>query len=676
MPVELSDDLEHVLLAQIQDAEDFSQNELASKREKTWRYYNGQIDIKAPRDRSAVVRPEVRNAVEMMMPQIMGVFASAPVVVEFSSKIDPALAEEATEKINCIFWDDNDGWVVLHDAIKDSLVTRCAGFKVHLLEKEYVEGSDVLSMEGEQDDKDELGGLLGGDTQVSRWEANPNMRFQVEVVPTEELLIDRFAKDAESATLVGQKSRPRLGDLVQMGFPAEKLKTYGASEDSVQQQTDTARTGYNTDSGSSGADPSQWQLRKVEFTETFHRVDINDDGELERVQVCCIGDDILQVEEVQEQPYILFSSIRIPHTAVGRCPGELLIDNQDFESVLMRQTLDNLFWSNNPAIGVLRNAVNPFQVDNWGFGSVIDQRVPNAVQVYQLPFFADKILPMFEFFSQQKEQLVGISKASAGLDVNAFRNQTAAAAVGMLNAAQRQIEMLARVIAQTGLVPLFKKLFKLIYSRPWPYGMKINVGLGNGSMTEKFMILGQLKQAQEAVLMQLGPDNPLCSMMQYGFTLNETAKLAPYYPANAFFNPPSVIAQKLQEEQQKPDQPKPDPKMLEAQAKVQETQQRMELDKQKAGLEAQKTQIEIAAAREKQNAALQTDRAKASGQIENQRKKVTGELAIKQQEMIAEANLAEQELVVESQLEELKIRNEAKAGQGVLRRKKIKAPKA
>src|SRR5438093_12603589 len=113
--VKLTDELEAVILAQIQDAEDFSQNELASKREKTWRYYDGQVDIKPPRDRSKVVRPEVRNAVEMMMPQLMGLFASSQIVVELFSKTHPLLAHEATEKINDVFWQYNDGWLILHD---------------------------------------------------------------------------------------------------------------------------------------------------------------------------------------------------------------------------------------------------------------------------------------------------------------------------------------------------------------------------------------------------------------------------------------------------------------------------------------------------------------------------------------------------------------------------------
>jgi hypothetical protein len=97
--------------------------------------------------------------------------------------------------------------------------------------------------------------------------------------------------------------------------------------------------------------------------------------------------------------------------------------------------------------------------------------------------------------------------------------------------------------------------------------MIVNVAISKSSDEEKFAILAQLAGKQEQIMQTLGPSNPLVSMQQYSNTLTRMIELAGFKDANAFINtqvPPMPPAQ--------PEQQKPDPAELLAQAEAMKAQ--------------------------------------------------------------------------------------------------------
>jgi hypothetical protein len=142
-----------------------------------------------------------------------------------------------------------------------------------------------------------------------------------------------------------------------------------------------------------------------------------------------------------------------------------------------------------------------------------------------------------------------------------------------VSASQSQLEMIARVLAQTGVVRLFKGLLKLIKThqdqartvklrgtwaevdpRAWNGEMDaaVNTALGRGTDTEKMAMLALISQKQETIMQTLGPYNQLCTPREYRETLAEMVTLAGYYNPDRFFLPIEIgqVIEKMNQELQ------------------------------------------------------------------------------------------------------------------------------
>lgn len=73
------------------------------------------------------------DTVEWAMPGIMEALSGADDIVSFKAKRpgDEKDAEDATKYANHIFYEENDGFVTLHDAVKSCLIARMGVVKVY-----------------------------------------------------------------------------------------------------------------------------------------------------------------------------------------------------------------------------------------------------------------------------------------------------------------------------------------------------------------------------------------------------------------------------------------------------------------------------------------------------------------------------------------------------------------
>jgi len=95
----------------------------------------------------------------------------------------------------------------------------------------------------------------------------------------------------------------------------------------------------------------------------------------------------------------------------------------------------------------------------------------------------------------------------------------------------------------------------------------INVGISKNSDEEKFQVLTSLAQKQEQIMQTLGPQNPLVNLQQYANTLTKMIEMAGFQDAQSFINtqvPPMPP--------QSPEEQKPDPAEILAQAEAQKAQ--------------------------------------------------------------------------------------------------------
>lgn len=614
---------------------------------------------------------------------------------------DVATAEQATDYCNYIFNRDNPGFTILNTWIKDGLLSKTGVVKFWWDETEKVEASDFTGLDDQTFmalmaavDGDEARSIIahraypmddsaqppsmegqgaGGvpmvpgqppavilhDVTVER--RTKDGRIKIVPVPPEEFLIDRNARDEENAVLVSHRREMPVGDLVAMGFTWDELEGLGAGDQTTDLQTNQeviARRVETDTNRQASLDPAQ---RPVTVYDTWMRIDRDGDGipELRHLIVAGPGCKILRDEPTDHVPFACWCPVPVTHTFFGKSIADLTIDLQRIKSVIMRQVLDNLVLANHPRMAVVEGQVNMDDVLNEELGAIYRMRAAGMVQPLAVPFVASQSFPVLEYLDTVKESRTGLSRASMGLNPDSLQSTTKAAVSATISAAQGKVEMLARLFAEQGLKKLFRGMLRLICKhqdrarmirlrdqwvpidpRHWNAEMDciVNVGLGNGREEEKLQALMLVKQTQEGIIQQYGPNNPMVSLPQYRATLSAILEIAGYRDSGKFFlEPPANMPQQP---------PAPDPKIVEAQTKAQIAMQQAQAS---AALDQQKAQQSLALDQARLEGEMAMQRYRIDQEMALKREQFQAELALRQSQMIAEAQLAQQGQLLDAQ---------------------------
>lgn len=629
------------------DAENWLQQDISPERERAHKYYNGECDLPAQKNRSKFVMRVVRDTIEQTVPQLMRIFTGGTDIVSFrSDSMDPKKqqdAQDATDAVSHVFWNLNPGWLNIQDFVRDALKAKMGWFKVY-------EREEMRVREREFQGPIEQFFMVAGGDDVEVIEANveeipgPYMMPQrvvsatlkvterkrkicIETIPPEEMLCDRGARSTEygSFKLLGQKTVKMVSDVIEMGVDEETALKYagsgssGASSDHMDQER-RARRGGSQDpledrtSGDKATQP-------IAVYDLWVRIDRDGDGFAELRHVVGIGEGPAEIVEdtlADDHPYCGSPAIAIEHNVVGESMADNVMDLQDVETQITRQVLDNLVLVNNPRRKAVKNSYDRDALITNGFNTIYEVDHPDSITWDVTPFIGDKALMVREAFNETRAERTGISKESMGLAAQNLQASSEVGVLAVLGAGQTQPEMIAATIAHRAFVPLARKILALVKStqsgqemlirkggqyktvnpHDWPEDMELEVmvGLGTGSRDENLVALQMIKQEQKEILLTLGPDNPLCTPDQYAHTLARIAQLTGVGPSTSFFNPPETVkqltAQKMQEAAMKP--PPPDPRMekvkLDHQAKMAKNQGDAQLAAWKARTDAQTKQ--------------------------------------------------------------------------------------
>ena len=146
---------ENYIQAMISDSVDYESTVLAGRRDTAQNYYYGKLPglnsdngndrtetmiIEDPNatygeilgydqeqaNRSTYVSMDVRDAIMLMMPALIRLFAASenPVFLVPRSQAQVEMAEQATTYTNYVFWNDNKGFLILYGALKDALTVK------------------------------------------------------------------------------------------------------------------------------------------------------------------------------------------------------------------------------------------------------------------------------------------------------------------------------------------------------------------------------------------------------------------------------------------------------------------------------------------------------------------------------------------------------------------------
>jgi hypothetical protein len=632
----------------VKDCENY-RDELSVDRIKAMEYYDGEMkDTPADANRSKVVSRDVRAAIKKVLPSLIRTILGNDKVVEYQpvNEGDEAAAEQATDYVNFVVFPESDGYDAVQDAAHDALKLRNGVIRWWYDKKRKVQVSKHTGLDEqalvqlvadddvevlEQEQYEEQIDTPQGPQPVTLY--NVKIRrvseygcTKLAAVPLEEFLIHPDAISIDDSPITGMKTRLRRSDLVEMGYDREKVDSFPASGSDIDEEEEEftrRRDAFDEN------DSIVKALQEVDYYELYVKIDADDDGIAELRRMCFAGGlaevNLLDDEEWDEVPFADLIVERRPHQREGNSVTDDMAEIQRVKTVLMRQTLDNLYWQNNQQPIVQEGTIaNPEAVLNPKFGQPIRVNqgvdVQSAVGYNIVPMVADKSFAMLSYLDQEATDRTGISDASSGMAPGALQNMTAKASAMIEAAGIGQTELMVRTFAQ-GLKRVFQGLLRLVIKhqdkprivrlrnqwvtfdpRQWNAEMDctVNTGLGAGTRERDMMMMQVVGQQQEKLLAAYGPvNNPYVSAENIWNSVSRGVEAAGLRTPDLYFTKPTP---EQIDQLQKAQASKPDPEMEKVKIKAQADQQKAQLDaqlqrekmQQEAQLETQRIQQEMA----------------------------------------------------------------------------------
>lgn len=671
------DELAQFLDENEQRSVSYLNSELAAEQEKAINAYYRRPYGDERVGRSQVVDGTVAVTIDNAVAAILKPFVSAETSVEYEpvGPEDEEAAAQATEFVNYVFQKECNGFLVLHDWIKEALLLKLGIVKVYWEDKtrprqEQLQvdamQAEMLAGEGAEVYGPDESGLFTA--LVTRDYEDGCIR--VENVPVEEYRISPLARPGCTPPYEAHVRNVPRSDVIDMGFDADMVYALSAYTKSATEDARKRARYRDEDAGMIDVEvPGDKSRELIQIAEEYALIDYDGDGISELRKIIRCGDVILWNEEVDEGPFARLCPIPMPHKITGLSLADVVLDDQRVSTVVLRQSLDNLYLANSPRVIVPRRAM----MDD---GSTIDDLMnpaPGApirtdaepIVPFAIPFVADKSFAFLDYISTKAEQKSGVSQVGQGIDQNALKKsgQSTATEMAIIESGKNaRVEMIARIFAETGIKDLFRKMLRLFVAhqprakvirlrnewvpidpRSWNAEMDVTiaVGLGVGNKVE------QMTQAQVVLeAMNALGQTPYASLINGEKVYNALKRL---FTAAGIKNTDQFLVDPPRDEQGnaiEPEQP-PDPEMMKVQAQAQLDQAKLQGEQQMnaAKLEMQRDEAELK---------LQLQRDEAAAEIELARQKAEAEFALAQAKMNQEIELAERRMQMEERLAERK----------------------
>jgi len=636
--------------------------EIAEQQERAIDYYYHRMPDMPPLEGSSgVVTDTVQVTVDDAMAQVLKPFVSAEEFALFEAvgPEDAEQAEQANAYVNHVLHCDNPGFLIFHDWFKDALLTKLGIVKIwwkHAVrtEQRLVNAETLLML---RLDPGYAGEADHGDGTFTATIAVPDGRCIVDCIPPEEFRISPFARSIEDAVYSAHApANVTRSDLVEMGYDRELVYGLPAWSGSGGEEArrdaryrDEAYGGWNQSLGTPHA-----SQEVVAFREEYIRVDYDGDGVAELRKVHRVDDVILLNEAVDDNPFAMLCPKPMPHKVYGLSLADDTLELQKIDTVLWRQTLDNLYKTNNPRpiIGEAAERQDGSTLDSLADtapGAAVYARMPEALSFMDVPFTADRSFPMMQLIEQKRAARTGFQTLGNGLDRDVLarsRQMTATQAAMVEDKANGRTEMIARIFAETGVKRLMKLILRTLVSyqgnartirlrnqwidvdpRSWNPDMDltVQVGLGIGNRRDQVAQAQALLEAMDRVA-----QTPFASLVREN---NVYAGLKRFVQALGARNVDDYLTDPARVPPPAPQgAPPPDPALVKAQGATQLKAAELQMRERQAALE-----LELA--RQESAAKLALDREKAASEIRLAHERMVAEIALERERLGLDAEL-------------------------------------
>lgn len=626
--------------------------------------YNGDPYGDELPNRSAVISNDVQDVVESDMPSMARIFLGPGQIHKFqpnriSSEEDRKEAEDKTHYVDWQIRKQPWSFSLLHGWIKNTLIQKTGVVKYFYEETTEVETHSkhglslneiqifMDSFEGEDIKSVEVDGELKSVGNNEQGEETFDIEFKVEKtrsgvqirnIPLEQSIITRNAESKDAAQVVGDWEIVTRGELIARGFK-KSLVMLLENAPALANPSSTLEQIRAMDQGGvvSSSEHNDWSLEEVLIEDLYLKVDYDGDGISERRHVIKSGDIILENEVFNHVPYAYMSSIDMPHNVIGKSRAEITAPTARIKTALQRRLLDNIYAAANPD-RLVSQAVNIDDLAVKRFGSIIrmkNDNIPAQGHIVELvtPYTGDKTQQVLQYFDQQRAQTTGSLQANQGLDTADIGKETATRFAGVDKALKAKVELVARVMAETGFRDLYEGvawvdanfqdseneievLGKELKVNPGDWKLKhsvvSNVGLGIGDSEETLATMSGYLQ----IMQQLkATGSPLVDDSKIYNALDEINKASGRNDASMFFNNPErpeqliqaeneqlkQMIQQLQAQVQASANPLAEAETIKARQNLIEAQGKIDLELAKLDEQKRKTNIEAELKRREQD---------------------------------------------------------------------------
>jgi hypothetical protein len=541
MPKYSDRELQSIINTELDNALGSQGSEISEIRLRNLQFYKAEPigELLAPDipDRSSLVSSDVADTVDGMIPQLMRMFVSSDAVdCEAKRQEFERGAKQVKEYLNHLFFKKNNGFNVLYSMFKDAFIQKVGFAKVWWEDtlEDAVEQYDSLteaqlimltqdsgvSLTNSTPRMIDVGGqqMQVFDVQVKRQKKSG--KACVSTVPPEEMRIHRHAIYGQEPLFIAQERYVTRGELEAMGYDADDYSSdENVSSETLERQSLTNNF-YSLESTE--------ELQRFRFCEAYIKLDQNNDGVAELLKCTLISEELVDVEQVDDHPFIDFCPIPSTHVYFGDCPADRALEPQRLNTSLIRAIADNAYLSVNNRHALLENQVNMDDYVDSRPGGGVRVKSMGAIQPLPQGGLDPASWKLVEWGQQWNERRTGFYRASAGLQSDAI-NKTAYGVAVQINKQDAQIELIARLAAES-VRKIFTKMLRLISMyqnipetvkltggwadvnpREWhnQFTVSVNVGLGTGNRDERAqhgnMLLQILKQFVEGGIYDSAP---------------------------------------------------------------------------------------------------------------------------------------------------------------------------
>lgn len=460
------EELAAVLQYEIQQAQGYDADVLATKRAKALDFYNGKMTTPAA-GRSAIVSTDVADSQHALMGQLGPILKTTLIEFEPNGEEDEAQAQAESDFVRKEITRAG-GWRTIFEGVHDALLIANGWLKIDTDDvtttttETYPPGLGdagyyVLSQPTAPRQKVTIK-VSSQKTTVKRETTKTRLSF--ECIPPEDMLFSEGAgqEDLQKLRFVGQRKLYTDAQLSELGISDEVIGQIPLSNNS-QWPAANARQGIYQNQTDN--DPAQDSQRLREVYCCYVLLSANDSNKTERRYVWIGGNEILKNESAEDVPYLTGSAIPMPHRVQGMGLYELLESIQSGKTHILRNYMDNLSVANGSRIGAVEGRVNMDDLTNGRINGVVRIKDPTAL----VPLPATNIGPQAMAGLSYLDH-VRVARVGSSVDVNELQAQimksSATAAAGQLAQVEQMAGWFAENLVETLLKPAFMRVHKLL----------------------------------------------------------------------------------------------------------------------------------------------------------------------------------------------------------------------